>query len=135
MKRTMIVGLIIIAGLIGFTALGDNGSTNNVSNSPVATTLQPNTRIFDVRTVEEYNQSRVETATLLPLADIQSGKLPDVPKDSPIAVYCRSGNRSAEATAILKSAGYTNVTDMGGLSDVNRYGLAATTPEQCDANC
>lgn len=40
-------------------------------------------------------------------------ELPD-DRDSPIALYCRSGNMSAEATATLVDLGYTNVVDLEG---------------------
>lgn len=39
--------------------------------------------------------------------------LPDDP-DAPIALYCRSGNMSAEASALLVEAGFTNITDLEG---------------------
>jgi rhodanese-related sulfurtransferase len=35
-------------------------------------------------------------------------------------VYCRSGNRSSQAATMLKAAGFTNVTDLGGLSAVEK---------------
>lgn len=41
---------------------------------------------------------------------------PDLPTDktAPIALYCRSGNMSAEASTVLTDAGYTNVIDLDG---------------------
>ena len=41
---------------------------------------------------------------------------PELPADqsAPIALYCRSGNMSAQATADLVAAGYTNVVDLDG---------------------
>ena len=53
---------------------------------------------------------------------MQAGKLPDVAKDTKIYVYCHSGNRSGQATTILKNAGYTNVIDLHGLADVQTIG-------------
>ncbi|MBX9136452.1 rhodanese-like domain-containing protein [uncultured Clostridium sp.] len=38
-------------------------------------------------------------------------------KDSQILVYCRSGLRSAEASKIIKSLGYNNIYDFGGIID------------------
>jgi rhodanese-related sulfurtransferase len=78
--------------------------------------------LLDVRTPEEFAIGHFERATLLPLADIQAGKMPTVAKDKPLYVYCRSGNRSAEAVQLLRQAGFSIVVDLGGLSDVADIG-------------
>lgn len=91
---------------------------------PKMTSLPDGTVIYDVRTEEEFNTSRVTNAKVLPLADLQNGTLPTESKDSTIAVYCQTGRRSAEAVKILKKAGYTNVTDMKGIADTADYGLS-----------
>lgn len=44
---------------------------------------------------------------------VDSADLPD-DRDAPIALYCRSGNMSAQAAADLAEAGYTNVVDLDG---------------------
>jgi rhodanese-related sulfurtransferase len=38
------------------------------------------------------------------------------PKDRPIVVYCRSGNRSGRAARMLKEAGYVSVHDLGAMT-------------------
>jgi len=43
------------------------------------------------------------------------------PKDRPIVLYCASGARSALAARILKAAGWTDVTNAGGLWDMPGY--------------
>ncbi|MFZ2256430.1 MAG: rhodanese-like domain-containing protein [Patescibacteria group bacterium] len=45
------------------------------------------------------------------LADIEAGRLDKIPKDTPVALYCRSGRRSSIAYDILTKAGYTNITN------------------------
>ena len=71
--------------------------------------------LIDVRTPAEFQAGHIPGAELNPVAEIGT-RLPDVAKDFPVVVYCRSGNRSGQAAGILKRAGYTNVTDFGGIS-------------------
>lgn len=95
----------------------------NHQSSPT-TPLPAGTTVYDVRTADEYAVSHVKGATLWPLADIQAGKYPPVAKDAAIAVYCHSGNRSAQATALLQKAGYTHIINMGGIASTADYGLS-----------
>lgn len=74
--------------------------------------------LLDVRTPSEFAAGHAKGAVNLDSVDIQSGKSPEVSKDTKIYVYCRSGNRSAQVASILKSRGFTNVVDLGGLSDI-----------------
>jgi rhodanese-related sulfurtransferase len=74
--------------------------------------------VLDVRTIDEYNEKHIEGAVLIPntsIAEKAETVIPD--KDTTILVYCRSGNRSASASAELVSMGYTNVYDFGGIID------------------
>jgi rhodanese-related sulfurtransferase len=74
--------------------------------------------ILDVRTKEEYDAGHIAGAILVPnetIVDQQPELLPDL--DAEILVYCRSGNRSAQAAKKLIAIGYTNVTDFGGMID------------------
>lgn len=93
----------------------------NRTNKPAQ--LAPDTKIYDVRTLPEYQAGHTKGAILLPLADIESGKMPTEDKTAAIAVYCRSGNRSSQATALLKKTGFTNVKDLGGLTNLTTYNL------------
>ena len=72
--------------------------------------------LLDVRTVDEYRQGHIDGSLNIPLQNIHVVKniIPDL--DKPIYVHCLSGARSAQATSVLKSMGYTNVTDIGGIN-------------------
>ena len=72
--------------------------------------------LLDVRTPQEFAEGYIEGAELIPV-DSLSSRLDEVPKDKPVVVYCRSGNRSRTAAQILTDAGYTNVYDLGGIID------------------
>lgn len=115
--------IVIIGGMLVLAAINGKNSAES-ENSESSNNLPADTVVYDVRTPEEYATSHGEGAVLLSLAEIQNGTYPDVAKDAPIAVYCRSGNRSGQATAILERAGYTNIIDIGALSNLKSYGIA-----------
>ena len=74
--------------------------------------------VYAVRTKEEYDAGHIAGAILIPNETItteQPKLLPDL--DAEILVYCRSGNRSAQAANKLLAIGYTNVVDFGGIID------------------
>lgn len=77
--------------------------------------------IIDVRTKEEFDSGAVEGALNFELARIEEGEVPNVPKDTELYLYCRSGGRSGRALEILLSHGFTNVTNLGGLEDAKKY--------------
>lgn len=84
--------------------------------------IKDGAQLLDVRTAEEFDYGHFAGAINLDVEDIIAGKLPDAAKDTQLYVYCRSGNRSAQAVSLLKQAGFTNITDLGGLSDVESIG-------------
>lgn len=75
--------------------------------------------LIDVRTQEEYDESHIDGAQLLTLDaindDSASGIIDD--KSIPVIVYCRSGNRSKQAMEELENLGYTDVYDLGAMSN------------------
>ena len=74
--------------------------------------------ILDVRTEEEYQEGHVPGAIVIPNETISSEPLEELPDmDQEILVYCRGGNRSAQAAKKLAEAGYTQVYDFGGIID------------------
>lgn len=67
--------------------------------------------LIDVREPEEFDLGHLDGAINVPSESLMSGvpELKDVPKDTPLLLYCRTGSRSAIALNILKSLGFTNV--------------------------
>ncbi len=80
--------------------------------------------LLDVRTVAEHAEGHAPGAILLPLARIEDGARPDLPKGTKLAVYCRTGRRAEVAVRILRKAGFTDVTNIGGLRDWQAAGGA-----------
>jgi phage shock protein E len=71
--------------------------------------------LVDVRTPEEFAAAHLPGALNLPVADLER-RLHELPRDRPLVLYCRSGNRSAKAAARLRSEGFTAVHDLGAMS-------------------
>lgn len=82
--------------------------------------------LLDVREESEYAALHAPQAKLMPLGDVSSRlKEIDAYKDKPVVVVCRSGRRSAKAVAILKEAGFTQVSNVqGGMIAWEQAGLA-----------
>lgn len=69
--------------------------------------------VIDVREPAEYNTGHVRGALNIPLGQLttNSAQLMDIPMDSDIIVYCRTGNRSNVASNELRQIGFMNVTN------------------------
>ena len=74
--------------------------------------------ILDVRRVDEFNAGHIPGAINIPNESIGTDAIPELPdKDQLILVYCRSGNRSKQASKKLVDLGYTNIVEFGGILD------------------
>lgn len=131
-KLFVIVGVVLLTVItvVGFTKLPNaqpSGTNTAENNQRTFNSIQQEITIegvpfYDVRTAEEFATGHFENATNFPLLSIQAGQYPPVEKDSKIYLYCNSGNRSGQAAALLNQAGFTNVVDLGGLTDVQALG-------------
>ena len=74
--------------------------------------------IVDVRRPDEFEAGHIPGAVCIPNENIgteQPEELPDL--DQILLIYCRSGNRSKQASQKLFEMGYTNVYEFGGIID------------------
>lgn len=115
MRKLLILLSILVVGTIGivlFTSK-ESGITkidvetlqNRLENEEIT--------LLDVREVDEYVGGHIEGAVNAPLSSLNETELP-YPKDEPVYVICRSGNRSAQAAQLLKERGYTEIYDVSG---------------------
>ena len=75
--------------------------------------------VVDVRTPREFGNGAYPAAINVPLQELGQ-RIGEFAKDRPLVLYCRSGARSAVATDMLKKAGFVDVINAGGLSDMPR---------------
>ena len=97
-------------------------SFQTVSVTQLRAALAQGAYLIDVRTPAEYAAGHIRGAKLLPLADLPE-RLNEVPKNRAVYVICRSGARSAQASAILAKAGRRAVNVGGGMNDWARVGF------------
>ena len=85
--------------------------------------LQPNwleenlgrVQIVDVREAEEFTGAlgHIAGAKLVSLGSLTQ-RFSEIKKDKPVVMVCRSGARSAQATVLLRNAGYSKVANLSG---------------------
>ncbi len=68
---------------------------------------QPGAAVLDVRTPVEFAEVHVPAARNRPLDQLQPGTL-TLPKDQPVYLLCRSGQRATKAAGELARAGFTH---------------------------
>jgi phage shock protein E len=79
--------------------------------------------VVDVRTVEEFADAHLPQAVNIPVDDLAQ-RLAEVDqlvrgnKAAQVVLYCGSGARAARAKQLLDAAGYTQVVNGGGYSDL-----------------
>lgn len=78
--------------------------------------------LLDVREDDEWRAGRAPDAVHVPLQTLP-GRLQEIPTDRPVAVICRSGHRSAQATGWLRGQGYAATNVAGGMQAWAAAGL------------
>ena len=76
----------------------------------------PGAVLLDVRTPQEYRERHIPGSKNVPLQTIDKVTSIVENKDTALYVYCYSGARSRQATAMLQHIGYTNVQNIGGIA-------------------
>jgi rhodanese-related sulfurtransferase len=80
-------------------------------------------QLVDCRELYEWEAGRIDGAVYLPLNSIMAGAGSDLDLERPIAVICRSGNRSELATMMLQARGFEAYNVEGGMEAWAAEGL------------
>lgn len=72
--------------------------------------------LLDVRTKDEYRGGHVPGSKNIDVGEIEKATSVVGDKATPLFVYCLSGARSGRAVSALKSMGYSNVKNIGGIN-------------------
>ena len=124
MKRIVVI-MLIICMIFSMTGCGDSVEGMDTGYAQITAEeakqiidTESDYVILDVRTQEEYDEGHIPGAILIPDYEItERAETELTDKNQIILVYCRSGNRSKDASADLAELGYTNVKEFGGIND------------------
>lgn len=90
-----------------------SGSIPTMDAAELKEKLQ-NLRIFDAREREEYEVSHIPGAEYIGYKNFDIKSLANIPKDTPIVLYCSIGYRSEKIGEKLQAKGFTNVFNLYG---------------------
>ncbi|MEW5755452.1 MAG: rhodanese-like domain-containing protein [Pseudomonadota bacterium] len=117
MKKVFVAIMLVVL----VACNGESGKPNSGFVAPAAAWQQINAGalLLDVRSAGEYAQGHIEGAINIPHTELASrlGEL-DSNKDRPVVVYCAAGVRAEKAKQVLVNAGYQNVYNARGYSDL-----------------
>ena len=118
MKRIIpiLMALLLLSGCATQSA---KKTYRQITMEEAVTMLEEETgyTILDVRTAQEYSEKHIPGAINIANESIGTEDIPELPdKDQLILVYCRSGNRSKQASEKLVKLGYTNIVEIGGIN-------------------
>ena len=111
--------MIQIVGAVMLLSSCGGASYTQISQAEALQMMQEqeNYLIVDVRRTDEFAEGHIAGAINVPneeIADEMPELLPD--KDQLLLIYCRSGNRSKQASQKLADMGYRNVYEFGGIN-------------------
>lgn len=117
LKQAIILSIASLSILLSFLSCNTKTHIKDVTTEQFEQVIKnSNIQIVDIRTPKEFAQGHLHDAILI---DVKSDKFKDLAlsklhKDLPVAVYCRSGKRSALAAKILSDLGFKKVYNMEG---------------------
>jgi len=125
MKKRLAIAIILIFAAVILVGCAAESTVENIASSERITQEEAmewiahqNVIILDVRNLDEFNMGHIPDAVSLPVDEIQNAAPRMIPdKEQIILVYCQTGRRSANASAMLAEMGYTMVFDFGGIVD------------------
>ena len=118
----VMIALFSLSVFVGCTSTGTDTAGNDIEAA--IQSLAPQTYVnewqnaqehllIDVRTPQEYSSGHIAGAVNIPLQELSS-RQSELPQDTPLILYCRSGNRSGQAANLLEDAGYSSIYNLGG---------------------
>ena len=121
----ILLAVLLLGGCASTNSMQDNSKDltyKQISMNEAVELMESETNyiILDVRRSDEFASGHMPNAINIPNENIGEYEITELPnKDQLILVYCRSGNRSKQASEKLVKLGYTNIVEFGGINDWN----------------
>lgn len=116
----LLLVILLLAGCADTTGGENNATYKQITMSEAVEMMESESNyiILDVRRPDEFAAGHIPNAVNIPNESIGADEIDELPdKDRLILVYCRSGNRSKQASEKLVRLGYTNIVECGGILD------------------
>src|SRR5699024_6289248 len=98
--------VVNFSGLVGLNIL--HSCFKQVHVHEVRKLVENDAFIIDVREKDEYEEGHLINSINIPIGEIRD-RLDEVPKDRPVYLHCRTGQRSYNAVRALQNLGFKNV--------------------------
>ncbi len=127
--RTSLAVKVLVSVAMTVALIGCNSVPQTITAHEAFDLVQDNVGnpefvVVDVRTPDEFADGHLENAINIDFnADSFSGNLNSLDKSNTYLIYCRSGNRSAQALTTMNDMGFSDVHDMGGIIDWTAEGF------------
>jgi rhodanese-related sulfurtransferase len=103
--------IVNYAGYVGSNLL--YGEFKQVNVDKVRNLAENNSTIIDVRETDEYERGHIKGAINIPLSELRE-RFDEIPRDKPVYLHCRTGQRSYNAALALQNLGFNNVINITG---------------------
>ncbi len=127
--KKIIASVLSLLGLA--TACGQQGFENADVNAFVSRIADADVVLLDVRTTAEFDEGHIQNALNIDVkqADFVEKAKSTLPEGKTVAVYCRSGKRSATAAGMLVKEGFKVVNLEGGILAWTKAGMPVEVKE------
>lgn len=116
----LFLAVLLLVGCTATTGAESDATYRQISMSEAVEmmTSESDYIILDVRRPDEFASGHIPNSINIPNESIGTNEIDELPdKNQLILVYCRSGNRSKQASEKLVKLGYTNIVEFGGIND------------------
>lgn len=90
-----------------------SGSFKQINVDKVRALVESGSYIIDVREIMEFENGHIKGAVNIPLSELRE-RINEIPKDKPVYLHCRTGQRSYNAVLALQNLGYNNIINITG---------------------